>query len=537
MIAMALACEPKLLIADEPTTALDVTIQKQILELIDDLRQRLGMAVILVTHDLGVIAGRADRVAVMYAGKIVETTDTGDAVRQPAPPLHRGAVPGAAGQGRGDQGAAVLDSRAAAGPDPPAAGLPVRAALPVRAGQVPRGGARRWRGEIAGAPVRLLLPGRRGGAQPQRHGVAARRRPPAPALAAADGSRRRRSLLQRRAPGQGLPGDQGSGAAAAGRLGQRRRRRELRRSAAARPSAWSASPAAARPRSAGCVVGLEKPTSGVDQLRGQGPGQDAAAASTGGERRHIQLMFQDSYASLDPRMRAGAILREPLVVQGIGSRARAAASGSRRCSTRSGCRAASTERYPHEFSGGQRQRLGFARALMLSPGADRGRRAGVRARRVDPGAGPQPDARPAARARPDLPVHLARPVRGALPVQPASASCTSASWSRSAPPTRCTCTPGPPLHQGPDRLRPGRRPGDRAGQGAGGRHRRAAERDPPAVGLPVPHPLPAGRRRSAPRSSRRCGRSPAPGTWRPATSRCSRSQTADSTTATGTQAP
>ena len=76
MIAMALACEPKLLIADEPTTALDVTIQKQILELIDSLRQRLSMAVILVTHDLGVIAGRADRVAVMYAGRIVETAPT-----------------------------------------------------------------------------------------------------------------------------------------------------------------------------------------------------------------------------------------------------------------------------------------------------------------------------------------------------------------------------------------------------------------------------------------------------------------------------
>ena len=76
MIAMVLACEPRLVIADEPTTALDVTIQKQILELLDDLRKRLGMAVILVTHDLGVIAGRADRAAVMYAGRVMEETST-----------------------------------------------------------------------------------------------------------------------------------------------------------------------------------------------------------------------------------------------------------------------------------------------------------------------------------------------------------------------------------------------------------------------------------------------------------------------------
>ena len=76
MIAMALACEPKLLIADEPTTALDVTIQAQILDLIDDLRQKLKMAVVLITHDMGVIAGRTDRVLVMYAGKIVEEAPT-----------------------------------------------------------------------------------------------------------------------------------------------------------------------------------------------------------------------------------------------------------------------------------------------------------------------------------------------------------------------------------------------------------------------------------------------------------------------------
>ena len=76
MIAMALACEPKLLIADEPTTALDVTIQAQILALLDDLKKRLGMAILLITHDMGVIAGQADRTMVMYAGKIVEAAAT-----------------------------------------------------------------------------------------------------------------------------------------------------------------------------------------------------------------------------------------------------------------------------------------------------------------------------------------------------------------------------------------------------------------------------------------------------------------------------
>jgi len=82
MIAMSLVCEPSLLIADEPTTALDVTIQSQILDLLDDLRKRLHMAVLLITHDMGVIAGRADRVAVMYAGKIVEEADTATLFKQ-----------------------------------------------------------------------------------------------------------------------------------------------------------------------------------------------------------------------------------------------------------------------------------------------------------------------------------------------------------------------------------------------------------------------------------------------------------------------
>ncbi|UFP96514.1 ABC transporter ATP-binding protein [Gloeobacter morelensis] len=90
MIAMALSCDPQLLIADEPTTALDVTIQAQILELIKDLRERLGTAVILITHDLGVVAGMADRVAVMYAGKIVESAPTDSLFARPAHPYTQG---------------------------------------------------------------------------------------------------------------------------------------------------------------------------------------------------------------------------------------------------------------------------------------------------------------------------------------------------------------------------------------------------------------------------------------------------------------
>jgi oligopeptide/dipeptide ABC transporter ATP-binding protein len=89
-IAIALAAEPEVLIADEPTTALDVTVQAQILELIDRLRQERGMAVLLITHDLGVVAGRADRVAVMYAGQIVEEARTADLFSTPSHPYTRG---------------------------------------------------------------------------------------------------------------------------------------------------------------------------------------------------------------------------------------------------------------------------------------------------------------------------------------------------------------------------------------------------------------------------------------------------------------
>jgi peptide/nickel transport system ATP-binding protein len=361
MIAMALACEPKLLIADEPTTALDVTIQKQILELIDSLRQGLGMSVILVTHDLGVIAGRADRVAVMYAGKIAETTSTRALFANPRHPYTEAlfqALPDKAAETR--EG---LYSIPGAPPDlihPPQGcrfAPRCRYATDHCREQEPR-----LLGESPGHRYACFYPV--GRSDRDQEPVAAASRPSAtetfteafteaggPVVLSAQGLVKdfpvTKGLLQRRVgsvsavagvgfeirSGQtfGLVGESGCGKTTIGRL----------------------------------IVGLEKPTSGVVSFQG------SDLTKLGGReyrrtRRTIQYMFQDSYASLDPRMRAGAILREPLVAQRIGSRAEQ----QRRVVEmlgHVGLPGSAVDRYPHEFSGGQRQRLGFARALMLSP--------------------------------------------------------------------------------------------------------------------------------------------------------------------------
>jgi peptide/nickel transport system ATP-binding protein len=361
MIAMALACEPKLLIADEPTTALDVTIQKQILELIDDLRRRLGMSVIMVTHDLGVIAGRTDRVAVMYAGKIVETTETSALYANPRHPYTEAlfhALPEKSAETR-----ERLYSIPGAPPDlvnPPLgcrfaprcryATDRCRAESPVLAGETtahtyacffPVGAQEKTvaghltvveplasadEEPVAEQPVGSVVLTAKDLVKefPITRGVLQRKVGTVSAVAGVSFDIRKGETL-------GLVGESGCGKTTIGRM----------------------------------LVGLDKPTSG-SVLFG---GRDLAASSGREyrrERRDIQYMFQDSYASLDPRMRAGSILREPLVVQGIGSR-RDQHDKVKDMLGKVGLPASWTERYPHEFSGGQRQRLGFARALLLNP--------------------------------------------------------------------------------------------------------------------------------------------------------------------------
>ena len=134
LIAMAIAFGPKILIADEPTTALDVTVQAQILELLEELKADLGMGMVLISHDLGLVATHADRVAVMYAGRVVETSPVSRGVRAVEAPLHAFALPQHPPAGHGAGEPAERHRGSAPRPRPAAGGLCLRAALFPRAG-------------------------------------------------------------------------------------------------------------------------------------------------------------------------------------------------------------------------------------------------------------------------------------------------------------------------------------------------------------------------------------------------------------------
>ena len=335
LIAMAFSCEPTLVIADEPTTALDVTTQAQILRLLETLQAERRVATLFVTHDLGVVAHLAHRVAVMYAGCLVESAPTGELFRAPAHPYTQGLLAQVLRADVRAEASAALDGLMPVLTGPPAA-CPFRERCPQRMAvcdetmpAAPRG-QRRPRGR--------LPPPRRAG-----DGYAGRR----PAA---------------RDPGSPDPLPPGR-LAQADALAARCRRREPLRSRARRRSASSASRAPGRPRSAAPILRLVEPTGGEVHLGGQEITRLSQAALRP-VRRRMQIVFQNPYASLNPRRRVGAIVGQPLAVHRVpGDHVRMVGD----LLERVGLPPGAARRYPHEFSGGQRQRIAIARALALRP--------------------------------------------------------------------------------------------------------------------------------------------------------------------------
>jgi peptide/nickel transport system ATP-binding protein len=399
MIAMALACEPKLLIADEPTTALDVTIQAQILSLLDDLKSRLGMAILLITHDMGVIAGHADRTMVMYAGQVVESAETErlfDDVHHPYTEALLASIP------QLDQD---KTQRLYAIPGiPPDLSRPLvacrfsprcryateicRQEEPPLAGEDPEHPyacfhpVSRRVTEIAGAGDIILkaAPGSGNGSGAKAPGGT--EGPPAPEAApfasiAFEELALSMPVADGYGPAEGAPvilelrGVKKDYPVTAGAVLQRRIGTihavrgvdlELREGETLGVVGESGCGKSTLGR---LVVGLEPPTSGSVIFEGKD-----IAKLKGAEQRRIHrdltLMFQDPYSSLDPRMRVGTIIREPLVVQGIGDRDEQREKVAELL-REVGLPPHSVDLYPHEFSGGQRQRIGLARALALNP--------------------------------------------------------------------------------------------------------------------------------------------------------------------------
>ncbi|WLD99913.1 ABC transporter ATP-binding protein [Agrobacterium leguminum] len=306
MIAIALACKPKLLIADEPTTALDVTIQAQILELIKELQDEEGMAVMFITHDMGVVAEIADRTVVMYLGDAVEqgtTSQIFNASKHPYTKALLSAVPRL-----GEMGARALPMR-----------FPIVNKKTGETAPLPE-----TPDTVSKAPQPLLRVknlvkrfdihgGSFGGLTGRVHAV------------------ENVSFDLREGETLSLVGESGCGKSTTGRSVMR----------------------LVEPTAGSVMVGdTDMAKLGKSQLRDM--------------RKRMQMIFQDPVSSLNSRMTIGEAIAEPFLVHKLGNR-RQAREKAANLLERVGLRADMANRYPHEFSGGQRQRISIARALILDP--------------------------------------------------------------------------------------------------------------------------------------------------------------------------
>ena len=368
MIAMALSCEPRLLIADEPTTSLDVTVQAQILKLLDDLKSRLGMAMLLITHDMGVIAGHADRVNVMYAGRIVETADTGNLFRSMHHPYTQALLASIPRLGQ-DASQRLLNI---GGLPPDLASPPAGCRFAARCSQA-TDACRSDEPPLTGETGEHLFacwhpvngPIGTGGRSGSKTAVTVSGRRPAPWAATSPNQVPPGSiLLEVRNLVKEYP-------VTSGTILQRKSGTVHAVSdvsftvQAGETFGLVGESGCGKTTIAKMIVALERPNSGSVLFAGR----DISALG-GGElrrnRRNLQLMFQDPYSSLDPRMRVGAIIREPLVIHKMGSRDEQT-NRVYELLDEVGLARNAVERYPHEFSSGQRQRIGLARALALNP--------------------------------------------------------------------------------------------------------------------------------------------------------------------------